>query len=332
VLVPLVAGVFLAVLARPLQRRVGRALPARLRWLGLVAAMLVVFAGVGAFGGALYYTGRAVAGELRDRRPRLEATVAQARQRLARSGVPASAVPGGVGAPAGRPGSGAAAGSAGGQPQPATRAGSAGGQSGAPSERAAGAPSPDSGGAAGTVRRVATGTVEALGTLLLALAFCALGLAEAGDARRRLVRAVPDRATPTVLSAVDEAVAAFRRYAWVKTLTSALTGSATALAAFALGLPLPWVWGFITFLLEYIPSVGSVLSVIRPRSWRWPTAARRAAPSPSSPSAPSRWSSATWSTRSSRGASWPCRRSWSCSRSWCGAGCGAPSARCSPSP
>jgi predicted PurR-regulated permease PerM len=173
VLVPLVGGVFLAVLARPLQRRVARALPGRLRWLGLVAAMLAVLGGVAAFGGALYLTGRAVAGELRERRPRLEATIAQARQRLARGGVPASAVPGG--------------GESTGAPSPA-----AGGSTGAP------AASAGSGGAGGTVRRVAAGTLEALGALLLALAFCALGLAEAGDARRRLVRAVPDRATPTV--------------------------------------------------------------------------------------------------------------------------------------
>jgi predicted PurR-regulated permease PerM len=78
------------------------------------------------------------------------------------------------------------------------------------------------------------------------------------------VRAVPDRATPAVLDAVDEAAAAFRRYAWVKTLTSAITGAATAGAAYALGLPLAWVWGFLAFLLEYVPSVGSALAVLPP--------------------------------------------------------------------
>ncbi len=51
---------------------------------------------------------------------------------------------------------------------------------------------------------------------------------------------------------------------WVKTLTSAITGVATWLAALAFGLPLAWVWGFLAFLLEYIPSVGSALAVIPP--------------------------------------------------------------------
>jgi hypothetical protein len=67
VLVPLVAGIFLAVTARPAQRRVAALLPRRLRGLGLLAAMLLVLGGIAAFGGALYLSGRAVAGELRDR-------------------------------------------------------------------------------------------------------------------------------------------------------------------------------------------------------------------------------------------------------------------------
>jgi predicted PurR-regulated permease PerM len=247
VLVPLVGGVFLAVLARPLQRRVARALPHRLRGLGLVVAMAAVLAGVGAFGSALYLSGRAVAHEFRDRRPRLEAAVAALRARVTRAGVPAAAVPS-------LPGTSPAA--------PAGGAGTAGGKGAGGAASGAESASPPPG--TGSALRAAAGTVEALGNLLLALAFCALGLAEAGAARRRLVRAVPDRATPAVMRAVDDTVAAFRRYAVVKTLTSALTGSVTFLAALALGLPLAWVWGFLTFLLEYIPSVGSVLSVIPP--------------------------------------------------------------------
>jgi predicted PurR-regulated permease PerM len=254
VLVPLVAGVFLAVLARPLQRAVAGRLPGRLRWLGLVAAMLVVLGGVTAFGGAVYLTGRAVAGELRDRRPR-----SRRRRPRCGSGSRAPACPRRrcrrSRGPAGRRRR---------QGRPRRRVGRRrkprrpAGRRARPSGEASG------GGSAGTVRRATTGLVEALGSLLLALAFCALGLAESGAARRRLVRAVPDRATPAVLQAVDEAAAAFRRYAWVKTLTSAITGLATFGAALAFGLPLAWVWGFIAFLLEYIPSVGSALAVLPP--------------------------------------------------------------------
>jgi len=255
VLVPLVSGVFLAVLARPLQRRLADALPRRLGWVGLVTAMLAVLVGVAAFGGALYVSARAVSGELRDRRPRLEATLAQARQRLVRAGLPGSALPeapgaGQTGAARPRPPEGAPAAS---RPSASSEGGAAGGGT------------EDGGsGTASVVRRAASGLTGALSALLLALGFCALGLAEAGAARRRLARAVPDRVTPEVLRTVDEAAAAFRRYAWVKTLTSALTGLATGLASLAFGLPLAWVWGFLAFLLEYVPSVGSVIAVIPP--------------------------------------------------------------------
>jgi predicted PurR-regulated permease PerM len=106
--------------------------------------------------------------------------------------------------------------------------------------------------------------VTGLGTLLLTLAFAALGLAETDDARRRIAHTGRGPGAKRALAAIDEAVPAFRRYVWVKSLTSAITGLATWLAALAFGLPLAWVWGFLAFLLEYIPSVGSVLAVAPP--------------------------------------------------------------------
>ena len=254
VLVPLAGGLFLAVLARPLQRRIARAMPRRLRWLGLVAAMLVVIGVVGAFAAALGLSGRAVARELRERRSSLEQALAQTRTVAERVGIPATAIPslprGGGGGASGD--TTAADGTAGARETPSSGGGasSGGGSSG--------------GGALGGARRAASTLVTGLGELLLALAFCALGLAEAEAARGRLARAVPPDLDPPVLETVDEATRAFRRYAWVKTLTSAITGLATWLAALAFGLPLAWVWGLLAFLLEYVPSVGSVLAVIPP--------------------------------------------------------------------
>jgi predicted PurR-regulated permease PerM len=67
-----------------------------------------------------------------------------------------------------------------------------------------------------------------------------------------------------MLDALDEAAVSFRRYAWVKTITSLITGLATFLLALAFGLPLAWVWGFLAFLLEYVPSVGSLIAVFPP--------------------------------------------------------------------
>ena len=238
IMVPLVAGIFLAVVARPIQRSIARSAPRRLRWLGLLAAMVVVIAGVAAFGAALGLSARAVNDEMRARRPQIEAALRRSRNAAQRLGIPQSAFPSLPGGGGGDESAGGGAGS--------------GGSAAAASEGQV------------EVRRVASGVVTGLGGLLLALAFCALALAEADGARRRLRRAVPSGTEPSVLGAVDEVTDAFRRYAWVKSLASAITGVATALASLALGLPLAAVWGFLAFLLEYIPTVGSALAVIPP--------------------------------------------------------------------
>lgn len=227
VVLPLVIGLFLTILAYPLYRRMRRALPRRIRWLSLVATMLLLLGALGGFAAAVAVSGRAVVRELRTREGEIRSRLQAVRSSAAEVGV---ALPGGV---------------AGGQSDPA------------------GTSSQGSGGGSttGQPARTVAMLVETAGGLLLALAFAALGLAEAGEARARLARV---RGGDRVLAALDEAGPAFRRYVWVKSLTSAITGVATALASLALGLPLAWVWGFIAFLLEYVPSVGSVLAILPP--------------------------------------------------------------------
>jgi predicted PurR-regulated permease PerM len=232
VLVPLVAGIFLAVVVRPIHRRLGAALPRPLRWLGLVVAMLTLLAGLAAFGGAVTLSGRAVADEFQARRPEIESQLGRLRAVAGRVGLD---IPGGSEA---APAPGGSQGEA--------QGGSPGGAQGGRAER--------------TLRSVVAGFT----TLLLALAFAALGLAEADEVRRRIAHTGNGGGARGALAAIDEAVPAFRRYVWVKTLTSALTGVVTWLAALAFGLPLAWVWGFLAFLLEYVPSVGSALAVVPP--------------------------------------------------------------------
>ena len=243
VLIPLVAGLFLAVIVRPIHRGLRSRLPRGLRWLGLVAAMLTILAGVAAFGGALTLSGRAVADEFRTRRPQIEAQLDRVRSVAGRFGI---TIPGG--------GNGAASGQGSGgqqaQGQQAQGQQSQGQQGGS-----------QSGGRAEQALRT---LVAGLSTLLLTLAFAALGLAETDEVRRRIAHTGRGPGARRALAAIDEAVPAFRRYVWVKSLTSLLTGLATWLTALAFGLPLAWVWGFLAFLLEYIPSVGSVIAVAPP--------------------------------------------------------------------
>jgi AI-2 transport protein TqsA len=200
---------------------------------------------VGAFGAALALSGRAIAAELQSRRPQIEAQLERARAAVEGAGVPLPKRGGSGGSP-----EGAAQGSAGAVGLPGM----------SPDSTGAGG-----GGGSGLATHVLRVLAEGLVGLGLALAFAALGLAEAGEVRQRIAHlGRGGGAAPSALAAIDEAAPAFRRYVWVKSLTSAITGLATWLAALAFGLPLAWVWGFLAFLFEYVPSVGSLLAVIPP--------------------------------------------------------------------
>ena len=238
VLVPLVAGLFLAVLARPLERMLRGVMPRAVGALALLLTMLTVIAGFVAVGAVATAATGAVASELQERRPALERQADRLRASAASRGI---TLPGGASESSGGASS------------------QAGGESSASSQSSS---SPAS--ATGVVGRAVRFTVSGFGGLLLALAICALVLAERDEGRRRIGALGKGSAGQRALAAIDEAAPAFRHYVLAKSLTSALTGTATGLAAWALGIPLAWVWGLIAFLLEYVPSVGSVIAIVPP--------------------------------------------------------------------
>ena len=67
-----------------------------------------------------------------------------------------------------------------------------------------------------------------------------------------------------VTGTVDEIASKVRHYLGITTVTSLITGIASALWAFAVGLDLALVWGVLNFLLNYIPVVGNLVGIIPP--------------------------------------------------------------------
>ena len=55
-----------------------------------------------------------------------------------------------------------------------------------------------------------------------------------------------------------------KQYISVKVLTSAVTGIAVGLTLWAVGAPMPMLFGLVTFLLNFIPTIGSVIAVALP--------------------------------------------------------------------
>ncbi len=66
---------------------------------------------------------------------------------------------------------------------------------------------------------------------------------------------------PPIVVAVDEQI---RRYLVMKTVISALTGLATGLVLWLFGVPLAIVFGFLAFLLNYIPNIGPLITNLLP--------------------------------------------------------------------
>lgn len=195
------------------------------RWVALAATLLVVLIALAAFVAALGWCAQLVSERLQGHRQELEEVRRLAESYAARLGIDVSG--GAVGAD--RVGDGAGTGS-----RP------------------------------GLMRTGLRTAYETVGLIVLAIAFIALGLGEVKDLRAKIERRLSRRNGSELLRIAGEIAAAFRRYFAAKTLTSMLTGVASGLLALALGLDLALVWGFTAFLLEYVPTIGSLLAVIPP--------------------------------------------------------------------
>ncbi len=82
-----------------------------------------------------------------------------------------------------------------------------------------------------------------------------LGLPEVEALKTKIGRELDAKSVLEVTNAVGEVADKIRLYLGITTLTSLLTGVASALWALALGLDLALVWGVLNFLLNYIPVV-----------------------------------------------------------------------------
>ena len=120
-----------------------------------------------------------------------------------------------------------------------------------------------SSGAGGQARRAAGSFVSFVEGALLTIAFMALGLLEIEAFGRKLVSIDPSGG-PRVVSAARRVASRFGRYFYTRTVMGVIQGVATGLFAWAVGLDLPFVWGVLSALLNYIPTIGSVLAVVPP--------------------------------------------------------------------
>ena len=99
---------------------------------------------------------------------------------------------------------------------------------------------------------------------VLTISLLVLLLLEVTQYRKKVQRAFSTPTGDRLINAVGNTSKKLRRYLWVMTLTSLLTGILTIVWCFIIGVDLAFVWGLIAFVLNYIPTIGSVIAVIPP--------------------------------------------------------------------
>ena len=106
-----------------------------------------------------------------------------------------------------------------------------------------------------------------LGLFTLTITFLVLGLIEVYRFREKLHSSVQPKAATVFREAGREVSVTLQRYMLVRTVVSASTGLAVGLYTWGIGLDFPLVWGVSSFLLNYIPVLGSIVAVIPPSAF-----------------------------------------------------------------
>lgn len=107
------------------------------------------------------------------------------------------------------------------------------------------------------VARSVTGWLTLLFLVLLYLVFI---LAESVGLREKLQHVLGTSASS--LAGATDALAQVQRYLGLKTLISLATGTAVGTGAALIGVDFALFWGLLAFVLNFIPSVGSVIAAI----------------------------------------------------------------------
>lgn len=106
---------------------------------------------------------------------------------------------------------------------------------------------------------------SALGLAVLALTVLVFLLAEVNGFRQKLARGTfqpPNN--EKVLDAFERMTGKFARYFLVQAFSSIVTGILTGLYCWLVGIEFPFVWGLLTAVLNFIPTVGSIVAVVPP--------------------------------------------------------------------
>lgn len=112
----------------------------------------------------------------------------------------------------------------------------------------------------GFARASAAGVAKFFTSAVLVLLFQIFIMFEATSLREKIRKNFSSR--KTIIQSYDAISSQLRKYFVTKTLISLATGALAALILWILGVDYPLLWGLLTFMLNYIPNVGSFIATL----------------------------------------------------------------------
>lgn len=105
-----------------------------------------------------------------------------------------------------------------------------------------------------------------LGNFVLVMLFMFFILAGSGQMAKKIKNAFSAEHAGKLASIIENIDGQVRQYLFAKMLISLATGGLTWLILTLFGVDFPLLWGFLTFLLNFIPNIGSVIATAFPVS------------------------------------------------------------------
>lgn len=106
--------------------------------------------------------------------------------------------------------------------------------------------------------------VTLLAYAFLVLLYMMFLLAASGELNVKVQKAYPSSVAARIIDVMDNISRQVRQYLVAKTIVSAGTGLLIFLILWVLGVDFPVFWGFMAFLLNFIPNIGSMVAVVMP--------------------------------------------------------------------
>ncbi len=103
-----------------------------------------------------------------------------------------------------------------------------------------------------------------LGNVFLILLLMFFILAGSGDLVAKVRVAMVERHSQTLSTMLESIDQRVRQYLIAKTLISLATGALTTVILLIFGVDFALLWGFLTFLLNFIPNIGSIVAIVFP--------------------------------------------------------------------